>query len=364
MTRSFVLFAPLALAGGALLAILGACGGVDTLPPPPPPPPAMPVREAAEAKTADAGVEAPPEAPVLLLAGAAAPEPTTASVLHVLAPTRGQLIDANKAEDTPVRLESKGWAVSPSGGRIHLILDGRLARTVSDLKAPLKLGELAGGPLGDGHHVLVAILARGSGETLKSKDALVVTEFFVGHKTTTSVDLKKAFLVLAKPDGTYEDESAEHVLVDFAAVGASLGDDGERIALRLEGPGVTGAATATTTRVVPYYLENLRAGTYALKLEILGKDQKPLANPWATVTRSITVKRTARGDDLRKTARGADADAGARPAAPDAGATAPADDDASPTARDAGAPKLRPPPLKPKPNLEKPKPPVPPLKKR
>lgn len=357
-SRFIFLLAPLGAAA------IGACGGVDTLPPPPPPPPAMPAAPTAITKDVDAGAEAPPEAPVLLLAGAAAPEPTTASVLHVLAPSRGQLVESSKAEELLVRVEVKGWAVSPSGGRVHLVLDGRLARTVSDLKAPLKLGDLAGGPLGEGHHVLVAVLARGSGETLKSKDALVVTEFYVGHKTAPSVDLKKPFLVLFKPDGTYEDESAEHVLVDFAAVGASLADDSDRIALRLEGPGITVPLTATTTRVVPHYLENLHAGTYALKLEILGKDQKPLANSWATVTRSITVKRTPHGDELRKAARAAEADAGATKA-PTSDAGTSSDEDASaPSSRDAGPPKLRPPPLKPKPTLEKPKPPEPPLKKR
>lgn len=365
-------FVAASLFGSALAALaVFACGGVDPLPPPPPPPPAMPTPSIGQAALAEAGVEAPPEAPVLLVAGAPSPEPAPppASV-RITSPAKNQVVERAHASDFPIKLDVKNWPVSPAGAHVHVLLDGRPARTIDDLKAPLHLGDLGAAAIGDGHHVLIAALARGSNETLKTKDALAVSEFFVDHKTAASVDLKKPYIVLSKPDGAYEGQAADHVLVDFLAVGVTLADEKEKIALRLEGPGIEGAAlAATTTRIVPYYLENLRAGAYTLTVEILGADGKPLDNPWAKSTRTITVTRAARTQEPRK----------ATPPILDAGAAAHGDGaaqvetaaslvDASSsgasTAPDASLPHLRPPPVKPKPTMDKPKPPTPPVKRR
>lgn len=266
-----------------------------------------------------------------------------------------------------MKLDVKNWPVAPASGHVHVLLDGRVTRTVTDIKEPLKIGALAGAPLTEGQHVLAAVLSRGSEESLKSKDATALAEFYVAKNIAGAVDLKQPYLVVTKPDAAYADNDADHVLVDFLAFGANLGEASQAkqsIALRLEGPGVEGSLTATTTRVVPYYLENLRAGVYTLRLEILGPDGKPLPTPGATSSRTVTVKRSIRTEEPKGPTGDAGADAGvANPAMSlDPSGATPLDAgraDAAPSnAHDGGLPKIPPPPLKTKPVIEKPKPPT------
>lgn len=314
----------------------------------------MPSAPMAAGEAPDAGnAEAPPEAPVLLIPGAPAPEPAVAPSVRILSPSSGQVVAAAKVNAVAIKLDTKNWPVSPTAGRVHLLIDGKPARTVNDLKAPLTLGDLAGTvPFGDGQHILLAVLARGEGESIKSKDALASAEFFVGKASKGAIDLKRPYLIVAKPDGAYEDATAEHVLIDFLAIGSNLGDGKDKVALRVEGPGIQEALTATTTRAIPYYLENLHAGTYSLKVELQGPDGKPIDTPWATMSRTMTVKRTA-GPHMPRHASTSDfVDAGA----PDAAARV--------DLRDAGAADASAvrdnKPLKEKPVVGKPKP-VPPV---
>jgi hypothetical protein len=304
---------------------------------------------------------------VLLVAGAPAPEPAgVAPKVRIVAPSMGQAIPEAGAASFVVKLDVKSWPIAPTRGRVHLVLDGRAVHSLANLDQPIDLGALidatqgaapdAGASLAAGAHVLAAVLARADGESLKSKDALAVTEFSVGSRTAASFDPKEPYLVVSEPHGAYADANADHVLVDFVAVGATLGDGKQSIALALEGPGVEGSLMATTTRLVPYYLENLRAGAYTVRLQILGADGKPLSAPQATASRSLTVTRSARTEEPK----------GPEPATPDdrAADAGGADhaSDAGDGGRASGTRRIRPPPLKTKPVIQKPKPPAPPVK--
>jgi hypothetical protein len=303
----------------------------------------------------EAGPEAPPQAPVLVVAGAAAPEPTGAPpTIHITSPAKGAVLAEAKAKDTVVKVEVKNWPLAQNGGMVHLLLDGHPVRMLLDAKETPTLADLGGGsPLSEGHHVLIAVLARASHETLKSKDALAVQEFDIGHaKAAATIDLHKPYLIVSKPDPTYEGADADHVLVDFIPVNATLADGKERVAMSLEGPGVEGSLRTTTNKLTPYYLENLRVGKYTLKVELVGADGKTFASPWATVTRAIEIHRPTPGA-MPASAAPQSTDAGPPPN--DAGSAA--------NATDAGS-KAPPhePPHKTKPNLDRP-PPRPPTKR-
>lgn len=340
---------------GALLGLtaLVACGGGnDNLPPPPPPPPPPPTSlvdaaPPAPPATTTAGAAKPPAPPITLSPGAASPDPTAPTpTVKLAAPTKDQVIPADKAGDFAVKLDVKNWQTATGSSHVHLILDNKPYKPIYDTKAPVKLSELAAGEaLAEGLHVLVAFPSRANHESVKTKDALTVVPFWVGKKGDASKDpTKKPMLVYSRPKGDYNGEMANHVLVDFQLANVTLAEGKEHVQVTVTGPGIDKAVEAKVEKFgTPLYLDNLQKGSYTLKVELVDGANKLVEGPWNSTTRTIKVDPDAPMDPAMHAAPAAGGDAGA-PAAKDAGAAAKpaaagAGATAAPAAKDAGAPK-------------------------
>lgn len=339
------------LAGGSLavtFAVLAsaACGGGnDNLPPPPPPPPppasvdaGAPVATTAPTAAATAPSKAPAP-PVTLNPGAASPDPQAPTpTVKLTAPTKDQVIPADKAGEFAVKLDVKNWQTAQGSSHVHLILDNKPYKAIYDTKAPVKLSELTGGEaLAEGQHVLVAFPSRANHESVKTKDALTVVPFWVGKKGDAKNDpTKKPMLIYSRPKGDYNGEMANHVLVDFQVANVTLAEGKEHVNVTVTGPGIEKDLTAKVTKFgTPLYLDNLQNGQYQLKVELVDGSDKIIDGPWNSTTRTIKIDHEAPMDMSMAPAPAA-ADAGA-PAAggKDAGAPKPA----AGGAKDAGAPK-------------------------
>ncbi len=273
-----------------------ACGGAnENLPPPPPPPPAPPAAASATpaASTAPAPVEAPPPpAPIQLVEGVASPPPPAPlPTAAFVAPTKGQVIAAAKSADFEVKLDVKNWKTAPGDAHVHLILDHRPYKPVYDPKSPVKLSELTGGEaLEEGQHILVAFPSRANHESVKTKGALAVVEFWVGKKGEKAQDVTKPLVIYSRPKGEYKGDMANHVLVDFQVANVTLAPEKDHVHISVNGPGIDGEKAADVTKFgTPYYLDNLQDGSYTVKLDLLGADGKPLAGSWNSTSRSFTV---------------------------------------------------------------------------
>ncbi|MFO0678780.1 MAG: hypothetical protein U0169_19765 [Polyangiaceae bacterium] len=283
-----------------LATTIGACGGGnENLPPPPPPPPPMPTSLAPVATTPPAPVPsapaAKPMAPITLLAGAASPDPTAPlPTVKFLAPTKGQVIPAAKAGEFQVKLDVKNWATATGSSHVHLILDNQPYKPLYDTKAPIKLSELpTGDALSEGQHVLVAFPSRANHESVKTKDAVAVVEFYVGKKAD-GVDTKKPMLVYSRPKGEYKGEMANHVLVDFQIANVTLAEGKEHVDVSVTGPGIEKDLVAKIEKFgTPWYLDNLQDGSYKIKLDLVGADGKALPGAWNSTTREIKIDHTA-----------------------------------------------------------------------
>jgi hypothetical protein len=213
------------------------------------------------------------------------------------------VLKADQAPDTEVKLDVKNWPTATGSSHVHLILDNKPYKPIYDPKKPAKLSELLGGAaLDEGQHVLVAFPSRANHESLKTKGALVVTEFWVGSKpakAAPAVDLKKPMLVYSRPKGEYKGDMANHVLVDFQLVNETLAEGKDHVAITVTGPGITDKATANVTKFgTPYYLDNLQDGEYTVKLDLLDKDGNAVAGPWNSTTRTIKVNHAAAADPM------------------------------------------------------------------
>lgn len=313
-----------------LLGALAACGGgADNLPPPPAAPPAAPEPLPVASSTED--VEKNPKLPVpTLMIGEAAADPAAPlPTVRITAPAKDQVIK-DKAGEFEVKLDVKNWKTAEGDAHVHLILDNKPYKPIYDTKAPVKLSELSGGEaLAEGEHVLVAFPSRKTHESVKTKGSLFAVRFFVG-KRDPKTDLAKApTLVYSRPKGEYKGPAASHVLVDFNLLNAELGAGKNQVKLVVSGPGIDGTlAQVATTFGPPFYLDNLRTGTYTIRAELNDKDGKPVAGPWNTTTRTIAVDPGAPTDP-----NGGHGGHGPAPAASGAAAAPPKDAGAKPAGK-------------------------------
>jgi hypothetical protein len=277
-----------------------ACGGEnDNLPPPPPPPPPPPAEVAPPPPPpAPVAPAAPPPPPVTLLQGTASPDPTPLPTVRFLAPTPGQTIPADKVNDFPIKLDVKNWATATGSSHIHLILDNRPYKPVYDPTKPVLMSEILKSELlPEGQHVLVAFPSRANHESVKTKGAVVVTEFYVGKSKTHAVDLKAPMLVYSRPKGDYKGDMANHVLVDFQLVNETLAEAKDHVHVAVTGPGIDAPLSADVTKFgAPYYLDNLQDGSYTVKLDLLKGDNTPIAGAWNSTTRQINIDHSAPKD--------------------------------------------------------------------
>ncbi len=301
-----------------------ACGGgTDNLPPPPPPPPppsslAVPPAPPPPPEP----VKPPPPAlpPITLATGTASPDPDKPlPTVKITAPARDQVLPPDKAGEFLVRLDVKNWQTATGSSHVHLILDNKPYKAIYQPKDPVKLADLTNGEaLDEGQHVLVAFPSRANHESVKTKDALFATQFFVGKKGDAKTDLKKPMLVYSRPKGEYKGDAGNHVLIDFQLVNVALAEGKEHVKITVGGPGITGDGLEAKADKFgpPFFLEHLRTGTYTIKLELRGADGAALAGPWNATSRTIRVDREAEADpphDMSKMgapAGGASTDAG------------------------------------------------------
>ena len=279
-------------------AIAIACGGENgnlPPPPPPPPPPAATVEAPPPAASASAAPTPPPAPPVTLLASTASPDPAKLPTVKITAPSMDQLIATDKANDFSIKLDVKNWQTAEGSTHVHLILDNKPYKPIYDTTKPIKMSDLAKEPLAEGQHVLVAFPSRANHESVKTKGALSVIEFFVGAKKGAKpVDIKKPMLIYSRPKGDYNGDMANHVLVDFYLANDTLADGKDHVHIAVNGPGIDKELTADVSKWgTPYTLDNLQNGSYTLKVDLLGADGQLIAGPWNSTTRTIKINHDA-----------------------------------------------------------------------
>jgi hypothetical protein len=228
---------------------------------------------------------------VQLTEGTPSPDPTQPPTVTILAPAKEKLIPADKAADSEVKLDIKNWKTAQGDQHVHLILDNHPYKPIFDPKAPVKLSDLTGGEaLAEGQHILVAFPSRANHESVKTKGAVAVNEFWVGKKGARVQDLTKALLIYSRPKGEYKGDMANRVLVDFQLYGGTLSPDKNKVHIGVTGPGIDGEKSADVTKFgTPYYLENLQDGSYSVKLDLIGPDGKPLPGPWNSSTHTFSI---------------------------------------------------------------------------
>ena len=91
--------------------------------------------------------------------------------VKIAAPTREQVISADKAGAFEVKLDVKNWQTATGSSHVHLILDNKPYKPIYDTKAGVKLSDLMAVAKRSRKviHVLVAFPSRASHESVKGE---------------------------------------------------------------------------------------------------------------------------------------------------------------------------------------------------
>jgi hypothetical protein len=261
----------------------------------------MPTEMAAPSATSEPATAPvpPPATPAALAIGTASPDPSAPlPAVKITAPRKDEVIPLAKSADFAVKLDVKNWPTATGSSHVHLILDNRPYKPLYDTKAPVKLSELSPEPLSEGQHVLVAFPSRANHESVKTKDALAVVEFYVGKKAEEITAMNKPMLIFSRPKGQYDGALANHVLVDFYVANGAVGEGKGSVHMSVTGPGIDKELAAdAVTWGPPFFLDHLQNGAYTIKLDLRDKDGKAVPGPWNSTTRTIKIDRDAATPD-------------------------------------------------------------------
>ncbi|MDA9067867.1 hypothetical protein N9596_07220 [Flavobacteriaceae bacterium] len=128
-------------------------------------------------------------------------------------------------------------------------------------------------------NVILAFLSRSYHESVKNKDAFILTQ--VGEN---QVDLESEFLFYSRPKGTYKGTDTEKLLLDFYLVNTEISSNGNKV-----------RATIQSTEFIidewaPYYIKGLPKGEINIKLELIDSSGNLIETPFNPSTRKVILE--------------------------------------------------------------------------
>jgi len=128
-------------------------------------------------------------------------------------------------------------------------------------------------------NVILAFLSRSYHESVKNKDAYILTQ--VGEN---DIDLENEFLFYSRPKGTYKGADTENLLLDFYLVNTEISKNGNKV-----------RATIQDTEFIidewaPYYIEGLPKGEINIKLELIDSSGNLIKTPFNPSIRNVILE--------------------------------------------------------------------------
>jgi len=162
-------------------------------------------------------------------------------------------------------------ANSSKGQHIHFIVNNGpySAHYSKDFTKDVKDGD-----------VVLAFLSRSYHESVKNKDAFILTQIGKGEE----IDLNDEFLFYSRPKGVYKGKDTEKLLLDFYLVNTKISADGNKV-----------RATILDSKFIidewaPYYIEGLPKGEISIKLELLDEKGDLIDSPFNPSIRTVTLE--------------------------------------------------------------------------
>ena len=133
--------------------------------------------------------------------------------------------------------------------------------------------------LKDSSNVILAFLSRSYHESVKNKNAFVLTQ--VGEK---NIDLNNEFLFYSRPKGTYKGVDTEKLLLDFYLVNTEISANGNKVRATIQDK------EFIIEEWAPYYIEGLPKGEIKIKLELIDASGNLIESPFNPSDRTVILE--------------------------------------------------------------------------
>ena len=133
--------------------------------------------------------------------------------------------------------------------------------------------------LKDSSNVILAFLSRSYHESVKNKNAFVLTQ--VGEK---NIDLNNEFLFYSRPKGTYKGVDTEKLLLDFYLVNTEISANGNKVRATIQDK------EFIIEEWAPYYIEGLPKGEIKIKLELIDASGNLIDSPFNPSNRTVILE--------------------------------------------------------------------------
>lgn len=178
---------------------------------------------------------------------------------------------------------NKMCANSKEGQHIHFILDNAPYIALYEPKHEVVVAK-------NTEHYLLCFLSRSYHESLKNKEAAILTHFRVDENGQyQKLDAPSApMLFYSRPKGDYLGSDTANVLLDFYPWNTQLGNDySVKAVVTNNTTGATG--TFTLNEWKPAFIQNLGTGKCSVTLTLVDNQGNPVNGPNTTITRDITL---------------------------------------------------------------------------
>lgn len=139
--------------------------------------------------------------------------------------------------------------------------------------------------LAPGMHVARIFPVRSYNESLKGNNCFRSVTFYIDNKShLLDVDLTKPYLTCNEPQGHYDFNNAEPVLLDFYLTNCELSKDGYKVKLIIDD-----TVERILTRWTPYYIYGLQKGKHSFRLQLMDKKNKIVPGMFNNVERVISI---------------------------------------------------------------------------
>lgn len=176
----------------------------------------------------------------------------------------------------------KTCANAPKGQHVHVIVDNEPYTAVYTTSGKLKSS-------GDGQHTVLSFLSRSYHESIKNKNAYVLSSVITGKSRYVAryaaPDLSSPMLFFSRPKGEYIGTETDAVLLDFYLVNCDLAKDGYKVKAIING------TEFIITKWCGYFMEGLPLGENTIKLSLLDKNDKLVQSPFNETERKFTLKK-------------------------------------------------------------------------
>ena len=128
-------------------------------------------------------------------------------------------------------------------------------------------------------NVILAFLSRSYHESVKNKNAFVLTQ--LGEQ---KIDLNNEFLFYSRPKGTYKGSDTEKLLLDFYLINTEISADGNKVRATIQ------EKEFIIDEWAPYYIEGLAKGEVKIKLELIDASGNLIDTPFNPSERTVILE--------------------------------------------------------------------------